>query len=920
MKKQLIRWLAVLMGVAVLAACGGGSPGGATTATPSISVSLASTTVTAGAPVKVSATVKNASGVGIQDVVVAFATEGNQGSFSASSATTNASGVAEVFLSPAVGVASGADYAVATATVSTTLLTARSGFTIPNQAPSLTVLSVSNSNVSATSPATLRVVARDLNGALLPNVVVRFESPSSLATFFPATQGTDINGEATTVISPALDATSGADLVTASITVQGLTAKAERLFQFVSATPSGTPTLDLALSTTSISAATPATVTATLRDAQGNGVAGQVVTFNVVRQLASTNVLTALTNAQGNAVVRLAPASSTSAGADEVSASVAYAGSSLQRTQGFQVQATAVTLDSLTAALNPLSAYAQTNLTLAITGASVTSPVNIQVTSACVALGKATLSPASFTATSASVTMQYQDKGCGAVQSTDQLQAVVTSSGTSRALSLAIGAPTQSSIAFISASPEQIYLRGSGLGETSTLIFEVRDNAGNPLPNQLVELRLQTGAGQVTMQGRQVESLDSTNPYTLTSDASGRVSVLVNAGTLPTPVRVNARLATAPGIATVSSNLSVAIGLPSQLNFSLSQSSRNIEGYDIDGTTNTYTIIAADRSGNPVPVGTAISFVAEGGQIEASKQTQLVGGIARTTANFVSSEPRPVDGRVTVTVYALGEESFIDLNGNNQYDAGESFQDLGNVFKDRNFDGIFDASVDEYLPLGINNASACAVTSNALLALDASIPTVGKLPGAPFSEPNTCDGLWSGAGQAYVRRAVETVLSTSAARPLWASTTGLAASCSKIILQTGNSPTDLSTANQLTRVNNDTWYGGGAAGTLSFIVADANPGRTAIGLSPRLNPMAAGTLITATTPTTGLSVTLNGGSPVPSTSAPSGLSISYEFTDTAVNSGVVNLRFTSPSGLISTFTVGVARGTLVGAGLTACPS
>ena len=162
----------------------------------------------------------------------------------------------------------------------------------------------------------------------------------------------------------------------------------------------------------------------------------------------------------------------------------------------------------------------------------------------------------------------------------------------------------------------------------------------------------------------------------------------VNSGTLPTPVRVNARCrAATPVIATVSSNLSVAVGLPSQLNFSLSQGTKNIEGYNIDGTPNTYQIIAADRSGNPVPAGTSINFVTEGGQVEAIKQTQLVSGIARTTANFVSSEPRPVDGRVTVTAYALGEESFLDLNGNNVRDAGESFQDLGNIFKDRNFDG-----------------------------------------------------------------------------------------------------------------------------------------------------------------------------------------------------------------------------------------
>jgi len=87
--------------------------------------------------------------------------------------------------------------------------------------------------------------------------------------------------------------------------------------------------------------------------------------------------------------------------------------------------------------------------------------------------------------------------------------------------------------------------------------------------------------------------------------------------------------------------------------------------------------------------------------------------------------------------------------------------------------------------------------------------------------PGTCDGAWSGAGQVYVRRAAETVLSTSAARPLWADTRGLSSSCSKIDMQVGSNPN--APAVTFTRVAGDTWYGG-SSDTLSLIVADANPG------------------------------------------------------------------------------------------------
>ena len=653
------------------------------------------------------------------------------------------------------------------------------------------------------------------------------------------------------------------------------------------------PTLTVALNSTSISSATPGTVTATLRDAQGNGLAGQVVTFAVVRGLAVTNVSTALTSSSGTAVALLSPTSTTGAGADEVTASATAGGASLKASTGFTVQATNVTVGSFTSATPSLGAYGQTSLTVGLTGASVGSPVQVTVTSSCVTAGKATLSPARFTATTASVTLQYRDNGCGAIQSADSLQAVIDGSASSRALSLPIASPSVASLAFISAAPETIFLKGSGFTESSSIVFEVRDANSSPLPNVNVSMRLLTLTGGVTMESGSTDVVRA-------SDAVGRVTVRVNSGTLPTPVRVSATIVGST-ISTVSSNLSVAVGLPSQLNFSLSQGTRNIEGYDVDGTANTYQIIAADRSGNPVPAGTSINFVTEGGQIEAVKQIQIVAGIARVTANFVSSSPRPTDGRVTVTAYALGEESFLDLNGDNAYNAGEPFQDLGSVFKDRNFDGVYDSSVDEFVSLQINSSSACTAPASPLLLLDSSIPTI----------PGRCDGVWSGAGQVYVRRSLETVLSTSTARPLWASSGGLSASCQKINMQVGPLP---SNSAQFNRVAGDIYYGG-ITGSLNLIVADANPGSAAAGLLPRLNPMAAGTVVTATTPTSGLTVTVNGGTPVPSTTEATSTSIGYTFTDPAVNTGTVFVTFRSPSGLNTTFGVGVSRA----AAPTTCP-
>jgi protocatechuate 3,4-dioxygenase beta subunit len=859
-------------------------------------------------PASLTATVRDAAGTPQAGQLVRF--EGANGlvRLSAPSAVTNGNGVAVVNVVPGSPQNAGAELLRATVTLSGRDLQASKNVDVVRESPAIELNFTGSSTSTVAAPAGVRAIVRDIRGNPVPNAIVRFSTQGGLGTFSVASVATAVDGSASAFVSPATATTTGADTVVASATVDGVAISATQVAQFVPS-GAGTASLRLALSSTSISSGSPATVTATLTDSRGTPVAGQVVTFDVVRGLARTSVGTSLTDSAGLATVVLAPANPAGAGADEVTASVSLGGTTLSDTKGFQINATNVTLTfaALPAGFT-LAEYGQTTLTLGLTGASVGSPVNISITSSCASQGKATLSPATFTATTASVPIQYRDTGCGALQATDEIQAVVVGAANSSAVSLPLSRPGVSSLAFVQALPEQIFLKGSGLGESSTVTFEVRDAAGNPLRDEPVQLTLLSGAGGVTMDGRSVGV-----PGTTRSDASGRVVARVNSGSLPTPVRVQASITLGSGavVSTVSSNLSVAVGLPAQLNFSFAQGTRNIEGYNIDGTPNTYSIIAADRNGNPVPVGTTINFVTEGGSIQASQQTQLANGLARATANFVSSEPRPVDGRVTITAYALGEESCVDLNGNNTYDPGEPFQDLGNIFKDRNFDGLFDASTDEFVPVGFNNTSACVVSGNALLDLDPSMPSI----------PGTCSGTWSGAGQVYVRRALETVLSTSEPRPLWESVSGLESSCRRLRLQIG--PQLLGAASapsaRLAYVAGDTWYSTAAEGVLSFIVADRNPGRMVSSptadltdpanwlILPRLNPMAAGSLVTAATTSTGFTVSVVGGSPVPSTTEASTAAVAYSFTDPTAQRGVVNVTFRSPSGTGATYSVTVDR-------------
>jgi hypothetical protein len=418
-------------------------------------------------------------------------------------------------------------------------------------------------------------------------------------------------------------------------------------------------------------------------------------------------------------------------------------------------------------------------------------------------------------------------------------------------------------------------LRGSGLVENSNVTFQVKDANNNGLPEQTVVLEPSVLVGGLTLDG-------GSTSVTKKTDKDGNVIVRINSGTVPTPVRIKATLQ-GSNISTVSSVLAIAVGLPSQLNFSMAQGTINIEGYNLQGTPNTYTVIASDRLGNPVPDGTAINFVTEGGQVEAIKQTTLSArGIATATANFATSAPLPVDGRVTVVAYSLGEKSFLDVNGNNVYDAGEDFQDLGDIFLDRKFDNFYNASEDQFVSVSTGETKACQPAASALLGMDVSIP----------SRPSTCSQAW---GRAYVRRAVQTIFSTSSARPLWGLSRPAEAkapngTCAAPISLITHYVNDVAQRSDFMPFGAEGLYKMPAAGVLYFTAADANP--------VAYNPVSAGTAIAAKA-TDGLSVTVLGGSPVPSTSSPTGVGISYKFDD-KTSSGTVAVSFTSPSGLVFT--------------------
>lgn len=338
-----------------------------------------------------------------------------------------------------------------------------------------------------------------------------------------------------------------------------------------------------------------------------------------------------------------------------------------------------------------LTAGGNTTLTVSLVDtANSNAPVtsgNVLFTSACLSQGDATLdqNPAPLTTGTATVTYTYSGARCG---TSDLVTASVVAGGqnVTATATLTVSPSPATSVQFISATPTNIGLQGSGLPDTSQVIFAVTNAAGGPVEGQVVNFALDTSIGGITL---------SPGP-TGTTGANGQVSIAVRAGTVPTSVVITASLSDDSTTTTVdestippaqSSSLVISTGRPDQDSFSISAGCFNIEGGDYDGVTTNVNIFASDRFNNPVPNGTPISFRAEGGTIQPNCFT--TGG--NCTLNFTSSNPRPADHRVTLLATAIGEESFADANGDGRYDLGETFTDLTDAFLDKNENGIPDA-------------------------------------------------------------------------------------------------------------------------------------------------------------------------------------------------------------------------------------
>jgi len=584
---------------------------------------------------------------------------------------------------------------------------------VPTLTLALTDATGANANfISVDAPATVTATLKDPAGLFVTNAVVTFSVDSTSVLVSPAeTALTDGKGAATVTLKPIFSATVGAHTITASAEVGGTEVSATANFAIQS---KGTgATLALALTdaagaaVTSISIGAPATVRATVKDANGSPVPNTVVTFSTDETLATiTPAPTALTDASGVATVTLNPATISTAGATTITAEAQVGTAAVTGSIGYAVGIASVTVAApvLGVGSAPLSAFGTTSVSVAVSlgGVPVSTTQNVTFSSSCASVGKAVLSSGVATV-DGTATGSYTDKGCAGTDSITATAAGVTSAATS----LVVTPPATGSIQFVSATPEFVALKGIGGTEAAQVIFKVLDAAGNPISGKTVTFELTTTVGGIT--------LTPAAPATAVSDSGGLVKIGVNSGTVSTPVRVTASTPGAiPGatLSTQSSALTITTGIPDQDSFSLGATVLNPEFLEVDGNTTVLTVRLGDHFNNPVPNGTAVNFTTEGGSIVGSCSTVIDGsGNSNCSVTLTSQAPRLApDGRYTVLAYALGEESFIDLNGNGVVDLvpdelvdqNKGSTDMPEAFLDSNENGVWDADPEPFIDLNQN--------------------------------------------------------------------------------------------------------------------------------------------------------------------------------------------------------------------------
>lgn len=305
---------------------------------------------------------------------------------------------------------------------------------------------------------------------------------------------------------------------------------------------------------------------------------------------------------------------------------------------------------------------------------------------------------------SGTVTTTYSAEGCAG---TDTITAVLynTSDGATdqnsplatATVNIDVVSPTVNSISYVSASESSLGIASVGnenLKQSSLITFSVTDINGDPVASKEVDFSLSSASGS--------GSAYLTKDSALTG-SDGQVSVILNAGSTQTVVRVGAIInftngdGDADSSGTFSIPIAIGTGLPVQDGMTISASIFNPMSIEEVGTEVSITAYLNDRYGNSPPDGTVINFTTEGGTIASPcKTTNGTCSVIWKSQNPIPGLGEPdvlalkvneIVGFSTVMAYTQGDAFFSDSNGNGAFDVGEGFVAYGEAFRDDDYSG-----------------------------------------------------------------------------------------------------------------------------------------------------------------------------------------------------------------------------------------
>lgn len=521
--------------------------------------------------------------------------------------------------------------------------------------------------------------------------------------------------------------------------------------------------------TNSISSSALTSIRATLRFADGTPVTQKRVDITGdVTKVSFPEGSSQLTDATGVATVKVARAALNVSGAGSLSGSAVITGADASGSVDttvvaggvdYQVGVANIALSRLNLGTGPVPAFGNRTISVlaSINGvASTNSPVQVTFSASC-----GTTLPTNVTTNSEGIASTTYSASLATCAGSNVNITASTIGAPSLAGTIAVANSIATNIQFVSTTPQLIYLKGSTGTTQAQVVFKVVDSNGTALQNQKVRLSLSNTSTGVTL-----NTLGNAGSFDFTTDSTGQVSAAVFSGSVPTSLNVKAVLLDSNNAETsvsVNSNLlSVASGRPTQRSLSLSIEKLSIEGGNTDGITTNVTFSMADRQGNPVPPGTQVNFVTESGvflpaacfvppPVPATANLPAIPS-SSCTVTLRSQGTRTRNGRVSILAYVVGEEDFVDGNGNNIYDCGESYTDLGFAFRDDNGQALAGANNafdnGEFQVPRAPSSSTCLVAKTPLPA--------GALAGVP----GTNDGVW---GEAEVRRLGVVIFATSQA-------------------------------------------------------------------------------------------------------------------------------------------------------------